>query len=294
MHNIASLVEESATFTLSGSNVRCNFQLPDSLWSAEIDAGQIGQVINNLVINADQSMPEGGVVTIRAENTEMGPLNKLSLPAGRYVRVSIRDQGVGITREHQTKIFDPYFTTKQKGSGLGLTIAYSIIDKHNGRLTVESEPSVGATFSLYLPAAGEYCRLEPRPDMAGSSGQGKILLMDDEAIIRDVAANMLEYLGFEVFLADDGEKAIEIYSRLMETESPIDAVILDLTVPGGMGGKETIKKLTELDPRVKAIVSSGYSQDPIMSNHEKYGFAGVVTKPYRIQEISGVLCKILG
>ena len=293
LHNLASLVEESAAFTLSGSNVRCNFQLTDSLWSAEFDAGQIGQVINNLVINADQSMPEGGVVTIRAENMEMGPLNNLSLPAGNYIQVSIQDQGVGITREHQTKIFDPYFTTKQKGSGLGLTIAYSIVDKHNGRLTVESEPGAGSTFSFYLPAAGEYCRLESRPELAGKSGQGKILLMDDEAIIRDVAAGMLEYLGFEVFLTDDGEKAIEIYGRLMETESPIDAVILDLTVPGGMGGKETIKKLIEMDPRVKAIVSSGYSQDPIMSNPEKHGFAGVATKPYRIQEISEVLCKIL-
>lgn len=291
---IEILIEEATRFALRGSNVRCHFHLPDGLWPLEIDGGQIGQVINNLVLNADQSMPGGGELTIRAENTVLSSQNNWSLPAGRYVHVSIQDQGVGISRDHLNNIFDPYFSTKQKGSGLGLTIAYSIIDKHNGRLTVVSELGVGSVFSLYLPAAREKDRQEPQADRPLQFGRGRILVMDDEAFIRDVAAKMLKYLGYDVALAGDGEAAIDIYRRAMETGSPFDAVILDLTVPGGMGGQETIKSLKNLDSQVNAIVSSGYSNDPIISNHEKFGFKGMVTKPYRMQEMSEALGKLLG
>ena len=292
--HIAALAEEAATFALRGSNVRCQFQLPDGLWPVEIDAGQIGQVINNLIINADQSMPEGGVVTVRVENTVLAPQNNLSLPAGRFVKVSIQDQGVGIPRDHLNNIFDPYFTTKQKGSGLGLTIAYSIIDKHNGRLTVESDLGVGSVFNLYLPAAQVPDRQGPQKEQSLLTGEGRILVMDDEAIIRDVASGMLKYLGYDVVLAGDGEEAVDIYRKALETGNPIDAVILDLTIPGGMGGKEAIKQLMKLDSEINAIVSSGYSNDPIMSNPEKFGFKGIVKKPYRIQEMNEALRKLLG
>ena len=293
IQQIASLAREAATFALSGSNIRCRCQLSEDLWPVEIDAGQIGQVINNLVLNADQSMPAGGEVVVRAQNTVLGSQNNLSLSAGRYVKVSIQDQGVGIARDYLHKIFDPYFTTKQKGSGLGLTIAYSIIDKHNGRLTVSSELNVGSVFSLYLPAAQVDDRQETRAERPLYSAHGKILVMDDEAIIRDVAADILNYLGYDVVLASDGEEAIDIYRKTMEKGLSIDAVILDLTVPGGMGGKETIQKLKQLDAHVTAIVSSGYSNDPIMSDHEKFGFKGVAAKPYRIQDISEVLRKVI-
>jgi len=290
---IAALAREAATFALSGSNIRCHCLLSKDLWPVEIDAGQIGQVINNLVLNADQSMPAGGEVIIRAKNTVLGSQNNLSLSAGRYVKVSIQDQGVGIPRDYLHKIFDPYFTTKQKGSGLGLTIAYSIIDKHNGRLTVSSELNIGSVFSLYLPAAQVDDRQEARAERPLHSAHGKILVMDDEGIIRDVAADILNYLGYDVVLASDGEEAIDIYRKTMEKGLSIDAVILDLTVPGGMGGKETIQKLKQLDADVTAIVSSGYSNDPIMSDHEKFGFKGVAAKPYRIQDISEVLRKVI-
>ncbi len=291
---IAELTKEAVIFALRGSNVRCRFELPDGLWPLEIDGGQIGQVINNLVLNADQSMPGGGELIVRAKNTVLSPQNNLSLPAGKYVMVSIQDRGIGISRDHLDNIFDPYFSTKQKGSGLGLTIAYSIIDKHSGRLTVESKLGAGSVFSLYLPAArGKEC-LEPSAEPPLQSGQGKILVMDDEAIIRGVAANMLNYLGYDVTLASDGQEAVDIYRRAMETGSPFDAVILDLTVPGGMGGQDTIQTLKKLDSRVNAIVSSGYSNDPVISNHEKFGFKGIVTKPYRIQEMSEALNKLLG
>ena len=290
---IAALLKASATFALRGSNVRCHFHLPADLWPLEIDGGQIGQVINNIVLNADQSMPQGGELTVRAENTVFSSPNKLSLSAGCYVTVSIKDQGVGISRDHLNNIFDPYFSTKQKGSGLGLTIAHSIVDKHNGRLTAESEQGVGSVFSLYLPAACGRDHQEPREEPLLQSGQGKILVMDDEAIIRDVATNMLTYLGYEATVAGDGKEAVDIYRRAMETGSPFDAVILDLTVPGGMGGQATIQLLMNLDSHVKAIVSSGYSNDPVISNHKKFGFKGMVTKPYRIQEMSEALSKLL-
>jgi len=291
--SISELIQDSATFALTGSDVRCEFSLPGDLWPVEVDDGQISQVINNLVINADQAMPEGGIIKVRAENIIVDKDHSLPLKEGRYVKISIEDQGIGIPKEHLSKIFDPYFTTKQKGSGLGLATTYSILKKHGGYITVESELRVGSIFHIYLPASRE--RAAPKKEVEEEifiPGRGRVLVMDDEDMVREVAGEMLTQLGYEVELAKDGAEAIKLYKQAIEAKEPYDAVILDLTVPGGMGGKEAIKRLLEIDPKVKAIVSSGYSNDPIMAEFKRYGFMGVVAKPYRIKDLSEVLAGI--
>jgi len=293
VQRISGLVSDSAAFALRGSNVRCDCQFPEDLWWAEIDGGQIGQVINNLVLNADQAMPNGGVITIRADNRVLAPHNTLSLPPGRYVRLSVRDQGVGIAAEYLQRIFDPYFTTKQKGSGLGLAVAHSIVEKHNGRLAVDSRLGRGSEFCLYLPAAEADLREEPVRESNSLSGQGKVLVMDDEAIVRDVLQGMLELLGYQVLLVEEGRAAVAVYRAAKASGKPCDAVILDLTIPGGMGGKETIRHLREIDPQVRAIVSSGYSNDPVMADPRQFGFQEVVSKPFQMQEIGEALQRLL-
>ena len=292
MVNLAELVKNSTTFSLRGSNVRCEFSIPEDLLPVEADEGQIGQVINNLVLNATHAMPEGGILEIRSENISLSADNEFSLPAGPYLRTSFRDHGVGIGPDHLPKVFDPYFSTKQKGSGLGLTVAYSIVDKHNGRLTVESELGHGTTFTIYLPASEKPASQSIDEMTSLFIGKGKILVMDDEKFIREVAIHMLTKIGYEVAVADDGNQAVEMYRQAQQSGEPFDMVIMDLTVPGGMGGKEAIQKLKKLDPNVKALVSSGYSNDPIMSNFRDHGFQGVVKKPYRIQDMSDALRSI--
>jgi PAS domain S-box-containing protein len=290
---LAELVKNSATFSLRGSNVGCKFSISQDLLPVEVDESQIGQVINNLVLNADHAMPEGGIIEICAENITLTADNKFSLPAGPYLRTSFRDHGVGIGPDHLPKVFDPYFTTKQKGSGLGLTVAYSIIDKHNGRMTVESELGHGTTFTIYLPASEKPAGQPADEEKRLFIGKGKILVMDDEVFIRDLATQMLSKIGYEVSVANDGNEAIEMYRQAQKSGEPFDTVIMDLTVPGGMGGKEAVLKLKKLDPNVKALVSSGYSNDPIMSNFRDYGFQGVVKKPYRIQDMSDSLRSVI-
>lgn len=292
--SITGLVQDTASFALRGSNARCEFSIPDDLWPVEADEGQISQVINNLVINAQQAMPEGGTVKIKAQNTYLDETCALPLKKGRYVQITIQDYGAGIPKELLQKIFDPYFSTKEKGRGLGLAASYSIIQKHDGYIDVESQPGVGTMFHVYLPASqknvAEYSEDEAR-DLP--SEKGKILVMDDEDIVQNVARQMLQYLGYTVELATEGTQAIELYKKAKEAGNPFDAVILDLTVPGGMGGKETIGELLDLDPQVKAVVSSGYSDDMVMSEYRKYGFHGVIAKPYSIQELRDVLRKAI-
>jgi len=280
-------------FVLRGSNVRCQFFIPDDLWTVEMDEGQMSQVINNLVINAIEAMPEGGMIKVKAENITVEKEKGLPLKAGKYIKISIEDQGTGISKEHLPKIFDPYFTTKQKGSGLGLATAYSIVKRHDGYISVESKLGVGTTFYIYLPASEKRVPKRKAKKDEILSGEGKVLLMDDEEAIRKVAGNMLKHLGYEVEFAEEGAQAIELYKKARESGDPFDLVILDLTVPGGMGGKEAIKRLREVDPGVKAIVSSGYSNDPIIAEFKKYGFSGVVAKPYKIKELSEELRKVM-
>jgi CheY-like chemotaxis protein len=253
----------------------------------------MSQVINNLIINADQAMPEGGKITVSAENMTVGREQTLPIKKGKYVEITIKDRGIGISKEHLERIFDPYFTTKQKGSGFGLAITYSIIKRHRGHIAVESEVGVGTTFSIYLPASFGKMPIKEKIEGKVVPGSGKILVMDDEEVVRDVAGEMLKQIGYEVEFAGNGAEAIELYKGAKESGNAFAAVILDLTVPGGMGGVETIKKLLEIDPGVKAIVSSGYSNDPVMANFSEYGFVEVVPKPYEIQKVGEVIRKVL-
>ncbi|MDO9549140.1 MAG: PAS domain S-box protein [Candidatus Marinimicrobia bacterium] len=291
--SVAEFLKESAAFALSGSNVKCIFSIPDDIWAVEIDKGQINQVFNNLVMNADQAMPEGGIIEINAENITITPENVLPLQEGKYLKFSFTDHGIGIPSHHLDKIFDPYFSTKTKGSGLGLASAYSIIRNHNGLITVESELGVGTTFYIYLPASEEIVIEKESETGKTLFGKGKILIMDDEDFVREVAGEMLKSLGYSVEFASDGAEAIEFYKTALESGEPFAAVIMDLTIPGGMGGKEAVRKILEIDPNVKAIVSSGYSNDPIMSDCKKFGFAGVVAKPYKLSELGKTLQKII-
>ena len=287
--HISDIIKNSASFSLQGSNVCCEYLFADDIWMIDMDEGQIGQVIQNLIINSNHAMPNGGRITIRAENCRIKTGEVSSLDKGRYVRISIQDNGIGIPAEHLSRIFDPYYSTKQTGSGLGLAVAFSVIKNHSGLLTAESEVGKGATFNILLPASdADHPEVGEHDQEIVFTGKGKVLIMDDEILILDVAAEMLSILGYVVTTAQDGRKVLEEYKNTM-VEEPYDFVILDLTVPGGMGGEETINKLLELNPRVKAFVSSGYATDPIMAKYSRYGFCGVIPKPYTIENLSKAL-----
>jgi signal transduction histidine kinase/CheY-like chemotaxis protein len=290
---IGKLIEESASFALRGSNIRCDFSISPELWPAEVDEGQISQVINNLIINADQAMPGGGVISVLGENVDIDAGDALPLSYGRYVRITVADSGIGIPEDLVQKIFDPYFTTKQKGSGLGLATSYSIIIKHNGLITVDSAVGAGTTFSVYLPASDGKAVSEAPAEEMFCSGNGRVLVMDDEEMIREAAGEILEYAGYDVGFAKDGAEAIALYGKAKDSGRPFDAVIMDLTVPGGMGGKEAVTELLMIDPLVRAIVSSGYSNDPIMADYGKFGFSGVVSKPYTTGKLSSAVRKVM-
>jgi signal transduction histidine kinase/ActR/RegA family two-component response regulator len=291
--NINELVRDSSMFSLRGANVRCNFMLPDDLWPVEVDPGQISQVVNNLIINADQAMPEGGIINVSTENVSLAPGNPMLVAPGQYVRIAFADQGHGIDPEDLPRIFDPFYTTKHKGSGLGLTTSFSIIKNHAGHITVESGSGSGTKFLVYLPASEAKIEDLPSQDGAIYKGKGRILVMDDDESVRTLAQEMLAHLGYIVISARNGEEAVEIYQGALQEKNPFDAVILDLTVPGGMGGGETGRKLLSINPEAKILISSGYANDPIMAYYEKYGFRGIVPKPYKIQEMSKKLHEIL-
>ena len=296
-HSIKELIQEIIPFILSGSNVQCNYIFADELSYVDIDTGQINQVINNLVINALHAMPEGGRINVSAENVIFGKgKNDCNCPIeeGPYVKVMIQDSGMGIEKRNLKKIFDPFFTTKTEGSGLGLATSYSIIKKHGGCIKVESEPGEGTAFYIYLPAstAKPPSKNKKKDKVQIVRGSGKILVMDDEESIRDVLGEMLAFLGYEVDFAEEGTEAIGKYIKSMELNLPYDMVILDLTIPGGMGGKQVVSILKSIDPQVKAIVSTGYSEDMAASNCMNYGFKGFILKPYDIEQLNQLLKSI--
>ncbi len=292
--SLTNIIKDASSFAARGSNVSREFSIPAELWSVEVDVGQITQVINNLVINAAQAMPGSGVIEIRAENEPNMDTSGLNdLKKGNYVKLSFKDHGCGIKKEQLKNIFDPYFTTKHGGSGLGLASSYSIIKKHDGAITVESEVGVGSTFNVYLPATLKEASISESENRSLITGSGKILIMDDEEMIRDMTSQTLGFIGYEVECAKDGSEAIEMYTNAREAGKPFDVIIMDLTVPGSMGGEETIKILHSIYPDAKAIVSSGYCNNPIMSDCKKYGFYGVMSKPFEIRSMNELLQKAI-
>ncbi len=287
IESLPELIRESADFVLHGTNIVCEYHIADDLWMVEVDRGQLGQVIQNLVLNSRHAMPEGGTISIRCTNIkESGKELFQSLQDKKYVRIVLHDTGVGIPEQMLDKIFDPYFTTKQEGSGLGLAISHSIIKKHNGYIQAHSQVGHGTTFTIYLPACTGQQSEQAAVETTVPAGSGTILIMDDEEMFVDVAARMLEHFGFEVVATKDGAEAIAEYRRLMENEIPVRAIILDLTVPGGMGGKEAVHEIRRINPSAKVIASSGYSTDPIMANYKDYGFNGSIAKPFSLKELS--------
>jgi len=282
-------------FALSGSRVDYRIKVDQELWTAEADEGQIGQVIQNLVLNAEQAMPMGGTITITAKNVS-SPQKGLTpiLRQGNYVLISIMDSGIGIPEQYLPKIFDPYFTTKDKGSGLGLATSYSIIKNHGGLIDVKSKLGEGTTFFVYLPAteALETSAVTVAEDVRALR-KGRILLMDDEDIVRNIAGVMIRSLGHEVELAINGEEAVAKYREAEKTGRPFDIVIMDLTVRGGMGGEEAINELLQIDPDIKAIVSSGYTVSSAISEYRKIGFRACLTKPYDMVSLNAALNSLL-
>ncbi|MBT4520262.1 MAG: transporter substrate-binding domain-containing protein [Halieaceae bacterium] len=294
--DVALLVQESVSFTLSGSNVRVEQSLPEELWHVKADPGQMSQVLANLIINANQAMPEGGLLIIEAENVR-DPCDDLSVNlSGDFVKITIRDQGHGIAPAHLDKIFDPYFTTKQAGNGLGLAMVHSIITKHGGQVSVDSEIGVGTSFCIYLPAErGTPLIIESTASNISGRSEPEpahILVVDDDELVREVLTNMLVTLGNTVETALDGGEAIEMYSKAIHGDNPYDVVIMDLTIPGGMGGKESIEKLLAIDPAANVIVSSGYSNDPIMAHYTDFGFKGRLVKPFKLAEIEEQIIQV--
>lgn len=291
--NIKTIITDSIKLSLSGSNVKAILKFSENLWTVSADKGQFSQVITNIIINANQAMTLGGDLVIKAENVEETEKGKLQ----PFVKISIVDEGQGISIQDLGKIFDPYFSTKKEGSGLGLATAQSIITKHSGFMHVESEINVGTTLYIYLPA-NKSCfpsKEENIPTRVTTpdASIGHILVMDDNEMILNLSSEIIEVLGYTVETATDGKEALEKYARSQSSAKPFDIVIMDLTVPGGMGGKDAVKQLLELDPQAKVIVSSGYSNDPIMANYLEYGFQSRLLKPFKMNELEESLAKLL-
>ena len=303
--SLAVLLKDLCYFTFNGSNVRYELSTPEDLWHVFADEGQLRHVVHHLLKNAIEAMPEGGVVTVRAINRTVTEDGNLPLNNGKYVAWSVKDHGIGIPKENLSRIFDPYFTTKDRGStkgmGLGLAICYSVIKQHDGLITVVSEQRSGTTFTVYLPAVVseeisdeitefDTARRDTSDGVTGS--KGSILVMDDDELIRDLMKVLLNRLGFNVEVASNGDEAIALYKKAKESDQPFKMTILDVTVRGGMGGEFTIKKLIQIDPHVKAIAISGYTDDPVINNYWRYGFLGALTKPFKKDELHAILKKI--
>lgn len=295
--NLQEVVQTSIRFNLSGSNVKARFNLPDDLWNVKADKGQISEVIANLIINARQAMPDGGSLYIKAENIKYRKKSTARHLSGNFVKLSIRDEGVGISTKNMEKIFDPYFSTKQTGNGLGLATAHSIITQHNGHISVASKPDIGTTFTIFLPAEKfshkPAATTHPNTVEKPTPTSGHILIMDDEEMVRNVSAEMLKLCGYTVDLAVDGKEAIKKYISANKDGPPFDIVIMDLTIPGSIGGQETIKKLLAIAPKAKVIVSSGYSTDPVMANYIDYGFKGRLAKPFHIEALKTEIFRVM-
>ncbi len=290
------LIKEITTFTLAGSNIKPIIKKGQSLWSANADKGQIQQVISNLVINATQAMPEGGYIYITLENAHIPPGQVPHLEAGQYLKITVMDEGTGIPINHLENIFDPYFTTKQAGNGLGLATVYSIIHKHNGSIEVSSLLNKGTTFTIYLPAISEIKSEDKQPleeKTTKSEKAVKILIMDDTTSLCNLLKKALTRHGYFVDTVKDGEAAIEKYRHALKRKAPFDVVCMDLTIPGGMGGAEAVQEILKINSEAKVIVFSGYSNDPVMANFKEYGFVGKLTKPFELKELHKEIARVI-
>jgi len=292
--SVAEIIKESASFILRGSNVRCDFDCAEDLWDAEVDGGQISQVIQNITVNAKHAMTDGGIVTITCRNVVPASQMPKSVAGRKCLEINIADNGPGIPSHLLQRIFDPYFTTKEGGSGLGLAITHSIISKHQGIISVQSAIGKGTAFTILLPAANSAAaRGESGRAPVSQPASGTIMVMDDEAAVRDITCQMLRHMGYIPVAVADGQEAIDTYRRHMSESDPPDLVVMDLTIPGGMGGREAAARILEIDPAARLVVSSGYSQDPIMANFSDHGFRGFLGKPFQFSDLQLVLQQVL-
>lgn len=290
--DLNQLIMDSAEFVTSGKNSICDFELSEALRSVEVDAGQMSQTVSNLVMNATEAMPDGGTIRIQTSNFKLSASSALPLGPGDYVRLDVSDEGVGIAKEQILKIFDPYFSNKEGGTGLGLAITYSIVSRHGGHIAVDSTVGEGTTFSIFLPASEKSVQKLKRREGETHRGQGRVLVLDDQEGVLLLAQKLLQGMGYEVCTVTDGADAITLYEQALNSATPFDLVILDLTIPGGMGGASVIPELLRLNPEVRAIVSSGYSNDPVMASYADHGFCGVIPKPYTREQLSDLLEQI--
>jgi PAS domain S-box-containing protein len=294
--SIGEIITDSANFVLHGSAVICDYNITENLWQVDVDTGQIGQVIQNIIINACHAMPEGGVVEVCCENIRDITKETLLLPLQKYIKITIADSGSGIAEKCIDKIFDPYFSTKKEGSGLGLAICHSIIRKHGGTISVQSEVNNGTTFIIYLPASCKTSQdlSSPKQIFFEAEHKATIMVMDDDSMVRDMSKQMLELFGHEVLLVENGNEAIELYAEYINNNSSIDITIMDLTIPGEMGGKDAVQEILKLNPDAKVIVASGYSNDPVIAHYQEYGFKGSIAKPFQLAELNELVNTVLG
>jgi PAS domain S-box-containing protein len=285
-------IQETAQFALSGSSVSCRYDIAKDLWPCIIDKSQICQVIENIIINAQQAMPAGGTIEMSARNISIGDKEHPMLQKGNYVRISIKDQGIGISKKMLSRIFDPFFTTKPKGHGLGLATCYSIINRHDGAIDVESVLDEGSTFHIYLLASPQAAILNAATGIT-HKGSGRILIMDDEEIFRMYAAKFLTTLGYSVVCTEEGKETLDLFIEETKAGRPFAAIILDLVIPGGTGGKEIIVEIRKLNKEIPVFVVSGYAEDPVMAGPADYGFTDSLSKPFSMEELSEMLNKNL-
>jgi two-component system, cell cycle sensor histidine kinase and response regulator CckA len=293
---LATIVEESVSLALRGANVTCVRRIPSDLHAVDADEGQMSQAFHNIIINAAQAMPGGGILTVEAQNIALASGNLQALPEGKYVQISFADQGCGMAEEIQQKIFDPYYTTKSGGTGLGLASVHSIVRKHGGHVEVRSAVGTGTVFTFYLPSIGRTIAAQaseqPRLARGGAAGKGDVLVMDDEALIRNLATQLLQHLGYRVTSCGNGEDAVALYGAAFKSGAPYLTAIIDLTIPGGMGGREAAQHILEIDPGARLVVSSGYSNDPVMADFTNHGFWAAMAKPYRVSELAQILDRL--
>jgi len=294
---IAQLLKDAADFTLSGSPIGCEFAIDDTLWPVEIDEGQIRQAVHNIITYLNKSLPQGGRISITTKNAVIARDSALPLLHGKYVLISIADYGSNICSDNILTTSDPFGMSNIEGDKIRkspeLSLAYSVISNHEGLITVESAVGLGTAVVIFLPATEKAVAEKQVKSPLALAGKGRILIMDDEDYVRDIAGKILRYIGYEVVLAQDGEEAVRAYMDAINSARPFDAVILDLTVQGGMGGKDALMRLLDIDPQVRAIVSSGYSRDPVMSEFGRFGFKGAIAKPFKIGELTEILSKAL-